>query len=88
MLDLLKRRMPASARLIETPQVLARRYWTELAELVDQGEISAALADRVRDDMFEAGSTEAVPRLRDSIWRSYLAEARNADAPPPAPKLR
>lgn len=88
MLDLLKRRMTAGARLIETPQVLARRYWTELAGLVEQGEISVALADRVRNDMFEPGSTKAVPRLRDSIWRSYLAEARNADAPPPATGLR
>lgn len=59
---------------VETPEALGERYWRELADLVEQGEISSALAKRIRDDMFERGAPGQPPRLRQSYWRIYLKQ--------------
>jgi len=53
---------------------LGERYRRELRELVDQGEISAAFARRVMDDLFMTGESGQPPRLRPSVWSAYLAE--------------
>jgi hypothetical protein len=59
---------------IETPRQLGDRYWHELLELVEQGEISPALARRIMDGMFVPGESGKPPRLRWSFWCAYVAE--------------
>lgn len=57
---------------IESPNELAERFWRELRELVEQGEIGPAVADRVRDDLFEPVEAGQRPRLKWSVWCSYI----------------
>jgi hypothetical protein len=65
--------------VIETPQALGERFWGELQELVDHGEISASDADRIRRDRFDENPSGKPPKLRSSYWRAYLSE-RNGGA--------
>ena len=60
---------------IETPHQLAERYRQELRELVDDGEISAAVAERVTDDLFEAATAGEPPTVRWSVWCAYVENA-------------
>ena len=57
---------------IESPRQLSERYWRELLELVEQGEISPSLARRIKDDMFVPEEPGQPPILRWSIWQAYI----------------
>ena len=59
---------------VQTPGQLAELYLGELAELVEQGEISADFARRVTDDLFEPAQPGQARKLRPSVWRSYVAQ--------------
>lgn len=59
---------------VETPSQLAERLSSELFELVDLGEISPALARRVRDDLFEPVTAEGGSSLRAGVWSRYVEE--------------
>jgi len=59
---------------IETPRQLGERYRRELRELVEQGEISPSFARRVMDDIFAPSEPGESRRLRNSVWRRYVAE--------------
>jgi hypothetical protein len=61
-------------QVIETPQALGERYWRDLEELLEQGEISLPIAQRVRDDLFEPAEPGEIPKLRWSVWCRYLQE--------------
>ena len=64
-----------SNQSIETPRQLAERYRRELRELVDDGEISASVAERLMDDLFETSAQGQTPVLRWSVWAAYVEEA-------------
>ena len=72
--------MPPSANeSIETPRQLGERYRRELRELVDDGEISESVAQRIMDDLFEPAPAGGAPTLRWSVWSTYVESAdRNA----------
>lgn len=72
--------MPLSAKeSIETPRQLGERYRRELRELVDDGEISESVAQRIIDDLFEPAPAGEAPTLRWSVWSAYVESAdRNA----------
>jgi hypothetical protein len=57
---------------IESPAELAARLWLELRDLVEQGEISGAFAERVRKDLFEPPEPGKRPALKWSVWSSYV----------------
>lgn len=59
---------------IESQQELGERFWSELRELVELGEISPAFAERVIKDMFDPAPTGQMPLLRWSVWRAYVEE--------------
>jgi hypothetical protein len=59
--------------ILETPEALGERYWRDLLELVEQGEISPARARRIGSDMFETSG--GLRRLRLSFWRAHVREA-------------
>lgn len=59
---------------VETPGQLGELYLHELEELVEQGEISADFARRVTDDLFEPTEPGQARKIRQSIWRSYVAQ--------------
>ena len=59
---------------LETPRQLSRRYFHELQELVSQGEISAAIAQRILDDLFEPGDADQPPMIRGSVWCAYAED--------------
>lgn len=63
---------------IETPRQLAERYQRELREMVDDGEISRAVAQRIMDDLFESAPADEPRLLRWSIWSAYVEEADRA----------
>ena len=60
---------------IETPRQLGERYRQELRELVNDGEISASVAKRIMDDLFEAAAPGKLPVLRWSVWSAYVEDA-------------
>ncbi len=69
-----------SNQSIETPRQLAARYRKELRELVDDGEISAEVAQRIMDDLFETSASGEPPTLRWSVWSTYVEDAnRNSE---------
>jgi hypothetical protein len=72
--------VPLSAKeSIETPRQLGERYRRELRELVDDGEISESVAQRIIDDSFEPAPAGEAPTLRWSVWSAYVESAdRNA----------
>lgn len=54
---------------------LSDRYLRELAEMVAHGEISAAIAKRVRGDLYEPDSTLGhPPLLLRAVWEEYITE--------------
>ena len=56
---------------IENPRQLGERYLQELRDLVDEGKITAALAERIVEDLFD--SDEAGQKvLKWSVWCSYV----------------
>lgn len=57
---------------VETPWSLGRRYWDELLELEQLGEISAALANEIRAAMFEGGTSASRHVLRSSFWSAHV----------------
>ena len=59
---------------IESQQELGERFWRELRELVDLGEVSPAFSERVIEDMFEPAPAGQIPPLRWSVWRAYVEE--------------
>jgi hypothetical protein len=59
---------------IESPSELGDRFRRELRELVDLGEISPSVAQRVLDDLFEPDATAGGGALRWSVWLSYVEE--------------
>ena len=64
---------------LETPRELGERYRRELRELVDDGEISASVAKRILDDLFEPAAAGEPRTLRWSVWSTYVEDAdRNA----------
>lgn len=62
------------ATVIETPRALSERSWRELVDLVEQGEISPSLAQRIRDAMFEETVPGEPPQLRRCHWVRYVQE--------------
>ena len=58
---------------IENPRQLGERYLQELRDLVDEGKITAALAERVVEDLFDA-EEEGQLLLKWSVWCSYIEE--------------
>lgn len=67
-----RRRRKATQHDMETPRQLAARYWSELLDLVEEGEISPAFARRVRDDLFVSAEPDQEPVLRPHVWRAYV----------------
>jgi hypothetical protein len=64
---------------LETPRELGERYRRERRELVDDGEISASVAKRILDDLFEPAAAGEPRTLRWSVWSAYVEESdRNA----------
>lgn len=61
-------------RAVETREELSERWMDELLELIEQGDISPAIARRIRDDQFEPTADGSPPLLRASVWQAYLAE--------------
>jgi hypothetical protein len=59
--------------VIENPRQLGERYLQELRDLVDEGKITAAFAQRVVDDLFDAGEAGQMV-LKWSVWCSYIDE--------------
>jgi hypothetical protein len=68
------RRPRPRPQVIETPEAFGERCWDELIELIEQGEISASFAERVRTDMFEPAAPGRPPRLRRRYRDSYLRQ--------------
>lgn len=62
------------SELVESREVLSGRYMGELRELLDDGEISLSVAQRVIDDMFEPLQPGAPPRVRMEVWQAYVRE--------------
>jgi hypothetical protein len=58
---------------IENPRQLGERYLRELRDLVDEGKITAAFAERVVEDLFDAGEAGEMV-LKWSVWCSYIDE--------------
>ena len=59
---------------IEGPRQLGDRYWSELCDLVNQGEISPEFANRITDDLFEPAEKGEQPQLKWSSWCRYIEE--------------
>ena len=53
----------------------------ELKDMVDQGEFGAAVAERIREDLFEGHNKDQRPLLRLSVWRTYLKERTGHSGP-------
>lgn len=64
----------ASQEQIEGPAQLGERFRSELRELVDLGEISPAFAQRITNDLFEAGEAGDDMSLRSSTWFRYIED--------------
>ena len=60
--------------LVQDPVQLSKRCWRELCELVEQGEIDPEIAQRIRDDLFEAGGLGEPPVLKTAAYRSQLED--------------
>ena len=58
---------------IENPRQLGERYLQELRDLVDEGKITAAFAQRVVEDLFDAGEAGQL-LLKWSVWCSFIEE--------------
>jgi glycyl-tRNA synthetase alpha subunit len=58
---------------IENPEQLGERYLQELRDLVDERQITAAFAQRVVEDLFDAGEAGQMV-LKWSVWCSYIEE--------------
>jgi hypothetical protein len=59
---------------LDGPRELAERYWSELCELLDGGEISGALARRIAADMFEPPQPGRAPEIKWSVWCRYVED--------------
>ena len=57
--------------VIENPRQLGDRYLQELRDLVDEGKITAAFAQRVVEDLFDAGEAGQL-LLKSSVWCSFV----------------
>jgi hypothetical protein len=64
----------AVAKVLESRTALSERYLQELTELISNREISAELAARIRQDMFEERAPGEHPQLRLAYWQAYLKE--------------
>jgi len=53
---------------------LSGRYMRELAELIDDRQISAAVAQQVIEDLFEPQAPGPARRVRLGVWRAYLKD--------------
>jgi hypothetical protein len=62
---------------IEGPSQLGERYRRELQELVDSGEIGAAAARQILDDLFEPAVRGEPRRLRWWVWKIHVEELSN-----------
>lgn len=62
---------------VESPDELGDRFWRELGELVDCGDISREFADQVIEDLFEPREQGQKPVLKHSAWRAYLKERQD-----------
>ncbi len=58
---------------IENPRSLNERYLQELRDLVDEGKITPAFAQRVTEDLFEEGEAGQLS-LKWWVWCSYIEE--------------
>lgn len=76
---LLERGGPLAGEPVEGRRELSERYLRELRELVDDEELGPAAAERIRGDLFEDGP--AGPRLKLSVYRSYLERRTGASGP-------
>jgi hypothetical protein len=61
---------------IGEPHDLAARLWSELGELLDHGEISQSLAQRIVNDLFEARRPGDPVSLTCSALRTYMHEQK------------
>lgn len=68
------RRTAGRAGRLDSRAELSARYLQELSELVADGRISAAVAARIADDLFEPDRPGTPRRLRLSVWRRYVQE--------------
>jgi hypothetical protein len=59
---------------------LGDQFLRELRELVDDGDISAAMARRILDDFFEPAGPGARPTLKLSVWRACAENDPKAGA--------
>ena len=64
---------------LESRQELSLRYLRELQELIDDGEIDVAAAERIRCDLFEEGVNGN--RLKLAVYQSYLTERTGTTGP-------
>jgi len=64
----------AKEQKIETPRALSSRFHRELRELVEEGEISPAFAERVMSDLFEPVQPGEKPPLRSWVWFAFVEE--------------
>ena len=59
--------------IMETREALSAIYWSDLLDLLEQGEISRSRARTLMNDMFESGPDDR-PLLREPYWRIYVHE--------------
>lgn len=62
---------------VESPSQLGDRFWRELRELVQCGEISSEFAGHVIEDLFESHERGQKPVLKWSVWCAYLKEQQD-----------
>jgi hypothetical protein len=65
---------------IETPAELGNRYLGELQALVDDGEISLSVAQRILDDLFVPATPGDQPRLKWSVWCAHVEDQQQLSA--------
>lgn len=70
----------AEDEVIETPAELGNRYLGELQALVDDGEISLSVAQRILDDLFDPAAPGDQPRLKWSVWCAYVEDQQQLSA--------
>ena len=74
-----------NTRKMESRESLSEIYWSDLLELLEQGEISASRARIISNDMFENQPGDT-PLLREPYWQIYVREL-TTDLSNPRPGL-
>lgn len=62
---------------LTSPRELAERFWSEIRDLRDLGEISPQFAQRLVDDLFEPWTPGQAPTLKWSVWCRYVQDEQD-----------